>query len=560
MAPPKKPAQQKMSLGDFLTDESLGSWADEMENMPVAAPGSRTGYGGQRSYGSGGGMGGEIGDRGYHVREQLPMPDKPPYTAHIGNLSFDVTEGDIQDYFMDCEVTNVRIVEDKLERKPKGFGYVEFASVEGLKKALDLNNTQFSGRNVRVSVAEPPRDRPDAKEFGDWTRKGPLQPLASETRRPSERTFGSRNFDNNSDAGSDRPSRRPPAEQGDGKVRDFGNWERKGPLPQAAPQPREGGRELAQEGGRPRIHEAPREPRERRQSPAWGEGRSQDGSRPPRREFQERPAADRPPTAPELDNQWRTKMRPDAPAKSPTPSRDASVPSSPAAAPAAIVAVSRPKLNLQKRTVSDAEPASPVSSTTDAKASPFGAARPIDTFAREKEIEEKRQLALRQKKEHDDKVREEKRLAKEAAKAEKSEQAEKSGKSSPSVDSQSKARENGAEAPPSGKNIEILKKTADADREANAPADPSPADDGGEEQGANGAIVNDKAVKPREIVRDARGASNPRSAWRGKSERKVPEAKPEGTAETLDKDGWSTVSKPKSNRRGGNQASRAIAS
>lgn len=46
-------------------------------------------------------------------------------------------------------------MEDKLDRKPKGFGYVEFGTLDGLKKALDLNGTQFQGRNVRISVAEP---------------------------------------------------------------------------------------------------------------------------------------------------------------------------------------------------------------------------------------------------------------------------------------------------------------------------------------------------------------------------------------------------------------------
>lgn len=92
---------------------------------------------------------------GYAVREQLPLPTKPPYTAHIGNLSFDATEGDIEDLFRDCEVTNVRIAEDKMEKKPKGFGYVDFATVEGLKKALEFNGTQFQGRNIRTSVADP---------------------------------------------------------------------------------------------------------------------------------------------------------------------------------------------------------------------------------------------------------------------------------------------------------------------------------------------------------------------------------------------------------------------
>lgn len=70
-------------------------------------------------------------------------------------MSFDATEGDITDFFSGCQVTSVRIVEDKMERKPKGFGYAEFATLDGLKKALDANNTQFQGRNIRVSVAEP---------------------------------------------------------------------------------------------------------------------------------------------------------------------------------------------------------------------------------------------------------------------------------------------------------------------------------------------------------------------------------------------------------------------
>ncbi|KAK5236695.1 Eukaryotic translation initiation factor 4B, partial [Cryomyces antarcticus] len=91
----------------------------------------------------------------YAVREQLPFPSKPPYTAHLGNLSFDATEGDLQDFFSACSVTSVRIVEDKMERKPKGFGYVEFGSPDGLKKALELNGSQFQGRNIRISIADP---------------------------------------------------------------------------------------------------------------------------------------------------------------------------------------------------------------------------------------------------------------------------------------------------------------------------------------------------------------------------------------------------------------------
>ncbi|OCL05637.1 hypothetical protein AOQ84DRAFT_379413 [Glonium stellatum] len=540
-----------MSLGDFLGDQSLGSWADEMEDMPVASGDSRTGYGGERrAFSSAGGFGASdrgFGDRGgdrlggYAVREQLPLPTKPPYTAHLGNLSFDATEGDINDFFGGCEVTNVRIVEDKMERKPKGFGYVEFASLDGLKKALDLGGTQFQGRNIRISVAEPPKDRPEARELNDWTRKGPLPDLPNTGRRASDRG-GYRNFDTGSDGGSERGERserrRPPFE-GDGKVRDFGNWERKGPL---SPVPTSGS---MRDGGRVRGHEAPRG--ERKQSPAWGEGRSQDGSRPPRREFQEKPHYERQPTAPELDNQWRSKMKPDASAKSPVATPDTSVPSSPAPTPAAPAV--RPRLNLAKRTVSEAEP-SLASASSDSKSNPFGAARPIDTAAREKEVEEKRQLALRQKKEQEDKAREEKKAKEAAAKSEK-EKTVPTTPTSPKEPSSKESKENGTDDKPASRNYEILRRmdndNADADVEDEAVDAP-----------ANGNTAEDKAAKPKEAVRNPPHQKS-EGAWRRKSGAPAAQAGP--TAEGHEEDGWSTVpQKSKSNRRGGHQGTRAIAS
>ncbi len=95
------------------------------------------------------------GDDRFPPREALPVPDKPPYTAHVGNLSFDVSEDEISEFFSRCEVTNIRLVRDKFEDRPKGFGYVEFGSKEGLIAALDLHGAQLSGRNVKISVAEP---------------------------------------------------------------------------------------------------------------------------------------------------------------------------------------------------------------------------------------------------------------------------------------------------------------------------------------------------------------------------------------------------------------------
>ncbi|KAF2438640.1 hypothetical protein P171DRAFT_165096 [Karstenula rhodostoma CBS 690.94] len=532
-----------MSLGDFLGDQSLGSWADEMEDMPVGATsGGGASYGGERrtfGAGGGGGFGSDRGagggggfsgsDRlgGYAVREELPLPSKPPYTAHLGNLSFDATEGDVNDFFADCEVTNVRIVEDKLERKPKGFGYAEFGSVDGLKKALDLSGTQFQGRNIRVSVAEPPKDRPEQKDMSDWTRRGPLPDLPGQQRRPSDRG-GYRQFDERSDGGGER--RRAPPFSSDGKERDYGNWERKGPLsPVPGAGPTREDRVRSNDG-----------PRERGQSPAWGEGRSNDGSRPPRREFSERPQYERQPTAPELDNQWRSKMRPDAPVKSPTATPDASVPSSPA--PQSAAPATRPRLNLAKRTVSEA-PETPLAATqSDSKANPFGAAKPIDTAAREREIEEKRQLSIRQKKEADDKAREERKPKESAEKTVSSPRTE-----APSASSTEK-NDNGSEDKPRA-NIEILQRSGG---EGDVPPEVEAAD-----TPENGDIVEDKSVKPKEVERDPKLDNT----WRRKSS--TPAASTATTTETMDDDGWSTVTKPTKAPRGGKGRggpARAIAS
>lgn len=91
----------------------------------------------------------------YSRRPDLPLPTKPPFTAHVGNLSFEASEDDISNFFAQCDISNVRLVRDRIGDRPKGFGYVEFHTLDGLKKALELNNGYIAGRNVRISVADP---------------------------------------------------------------------------------------------------------------------------------------------------------------------------------------------------------------------------------------------------------------------------------------------------------------------------------------------------------------------------------------------------------------------
>ncbi|KAK5167676.1 Eukaryotic translation initiation factor 4B [Saxophila tyrrhenica] len=587
MAPKKK--QEKMNLGEFLTNQSLGSWADEMETQPMpAAPSggySRDREGGERrgftqpawesarsGSGFGGGMGGGMGmgDRGasfgttptntlelsqprtngytdrprFGDREQLPFPTKPPYTAHLGNLTYDVTTPEIEDFLKECQVTNVRIVEDKLDHKPKGFGYVEFATPEGLKKALTYSETNFMGRNVKISIAEPPKDRggDSSRDFSDWSRKGPLPDLPQNQRQGSNRGLPTRSFnDNASDAGSERGGGRKGFFEGDGKVRDFSDWSRKGPLspvPGAGPPVRDGGR----------VREGPTE-----RSPAsWGEGRSDAGSRPPRREFEPRPSVERVPTAAETNNQWRSSMKPDTPPVS-TPEASAG-PSSPAApAPPK----ERPRLNLTKRTVSTAEGEQATSSATDSKASPFGAARPVDTATKEREAEEKRLMNMKQKQEAEAKAREDKVAREAAARTARAERADRgqaqeddtkvtsptseSGKGRRASRQQNGTKpapkENGETPAAQKPSFSILQRDTEGGDEGTEAAE--------QDDDANGSIVHDKETKPQEPV-----VENPSNAGDAS----------DPTAQELEEEGWSTVSsaKPKTGRRTG--GGRALAS
>jgi translation initiation factor 4B len=57
--------------------------------------------------------------------------------------------------FWGCDVKTVRLVRDKLNDRPKGFGYVEFNTKEGLIAATELNGVNVCGRNIRVSIARP---------------------------------------------------------------------------------------------------------------------------------------------------------------------------------------------------------------------------------------------------------------------------------------------------------------------------------------------------------------------------------------------------------------------
>ena len=98
---------------------------------------------------AGGGGGGEV----------RPMQAKPEgcNTLFCGNLSWDVDDDKMKDFFKDCgEVASIRWLTDKETQQFKGCGFVEFADPgASLDKAAALNGTDLLGRTVRLDYAAP---------------------------------------------------------------------------------------------------------------------------------------------------------------------------------------------------------------------------------------------------------------------------------------------------------------------------------------------------------------------------------------------------------------------
>ncbi|KAF7375084.1 Translation initiation factor 4B [Mycena sanguinolenta] len=375
--PPKK--AKKISLNEFLGDNSLGSWADEMDSLP-SAPAVRSEEDQARGNDRFGRRGDDFlstrPDRQGPPREDLPLPTQPPYTAFIGNLAFDLTEQELEDFFGSSKTKSVKIIKDR-EEKPKGFGYIEFEDLDGLKGALAKSGSNFSGRTIRVSVAEPPKERPafsgggyedDSKFDNPWRRDGPLPPSA-DSRDSSRRRFdgpSDRGLPSVSEGPSDWRSSRPPARTTIDT--DSSSYRRKGSGFSTPAEPSSADRDEVWAIGS-KFKPAP---------PSEDTGSSS-------RFGSMRGRAD----AKEDESDWRS-ARP-KPVSRDSVSPNSSTPPTPQ--------LSRRKLELLPRSGNASSAPSPLSSPKmgptppvsggASRSSPFGAAKPVDVTGREKEVTDK---------------------------------------------------------------------------------------------------------------------------------------------------------------------------
>lgn len=76
---------------------------------------------------------------------------------YVGNLSFEVTDADLQELFAAYgQVESASVIKDRFSGESRGFGFVEMPSKSDADTAIAaLNGTDLKGRSITVNEAKP---------------------------------------------------------------------------------------------------------------------------------------------------------------------------------------------------------------------------------------------------------------------------------------------------------------------------------------------------------------------------------------------------------------------
>ncbi|KAL9644823.1 hypothetical protein ABK040_009281 [Willaertia magna] len=84
------------------------------------------------------------------VPKEIEFPTERPFIAHVGNLSYDTTPRALKEFFDGLKVVGVGLPRDKELDRIRGFGFVEFYTLDDLKKAPTYDGKDFLGRTIKV--------------------------------------------------------------------------------------------------------------------------------------------------------------------------------------------------------------------------------------------------------------------------------------------------------------------------------------------------------------------------------------------------------------------------
>jgi cold-inducible RNA-binding protein len=94
---------------------------------------------------------------------------------YVGNLPFSVNEEQLRGVFAQYgDISELSLIMDRDTGRPKGFGFITFATQQAAEKALEQNGKDLGGRPLRVNVAtDKPRTGGGPRGGGGGGNRGP---------------------------------------------------------------------------------------------------------------------------------------------------------------------------------------------------------------------------------------------------------------------------------------------------------------------------------------------------------------------------------------------------
>ncbi|CAK1543924.1 unnamed protein product [Leptosia nina] len=215
----KKPKWVKANITDIIAEPTTiatsNSWADPADEEPSY------GHSGLRNTRPVVLPSASRAARGGLAVDDESIPKRPPYIAHISNLPYDVDDSAISDLFEGLKISNLRLPRegDRL----KGFGYVDFEDRESLVNAMNIPDLTIGGRRIRIEVYTKENDRrgmgrsgmgrsdrdreyDPERTMGDW-RSGPRSvPENNRARAPPDNRDRERDRDRDRERDRERDS------------------------------------------------------------------------------------------------------------------------------------------------------------------------------------------------------------------------------------------------------------------------------------------------------------------------------------------------------------------
>ena len=92
----------------------------------------------------------------------------------VAGLSYQINDADLKELFDEYgTVSSAKIITDRDTGRSKGFGFVEMDDEAEAQRAIEeLNDAEYDGRTLAVSVARPRTERPQGGGGGGYNRGG----------------------------------------------------------------------------------------------------------------------------------------------------------------------------------------------------------------------------------------------------------------------------------------------------------------------------------------------------------------------------------------------------